>query len=465
MTFSINNKQFSGKISSKLVQQMTADVRNAPEPKVMPRKDGPSNNEIGICLQREIYYTDGNTNVPFIGSKEVYSCIVMYLHSSTDHAVIHVDHVTDSIDMDKILSLFKNKKDIQVDLVGGCLYGDFAEKNLSNIVTTLYNAAEKHNININIAHQKILKSNVFTNEDRQYFVYDRIIMKLDMLSRQYFKKPFNLEKLSKGVDDFNIKLDPNNPNSKHARLLIDLIGGTCEVYDASSQKKERNKLVKDCQGIIRSEENFYKVIEVIFSKEGFDLLDDYYQSTNSYLTSKLIHFVFDIRNGNIYPISKNTKTPYEEQRAVSIFDSSNRTYFLCYDGEKYFKPTLSKQFLNNCDQFKDQVTAKGSFVNTRNLAYTFSVSPQFPTITMIAKFIKKYADNTLDVIEVNHASNKVSNIHVNEKSIATVAPTAAVFTVVKKDPKDYSPRDIADLFLPQQSTDKLNTGSEQRNTR
>ena len=91
----IKRKKFSGKLTSEILSTMVSLIKQLPEPTILSHERIITKaDETVLCLQREVAYLDEFnflSNINYIGTQKLDSCIFLYVYSETDHLVMHVD--------------------------------------------------------------------------------------------------------------------------------------------------------------------------------------------------------------------------------------------------------------------------------------------------------------------------------------------------------------------------------------
>lgn len=389
MPIIINRELFKDKLSNHDVSGMIGQIKSLPEPEISSDEMlSCDEQEIGLCLQREAFYFDqfyAPSKIKYVGSKNVVNCIAAYIHSETDHLVIHFDN-TINIDLIGLIKRFNSKHDIKVSLAGG-IPGEQSEKILTNIVKKLFEAANTLNINIEITHQKLIEKNKFSSEDKPAFIFNKIMAKADITFRRLFNRPLEEQfSLGKNVNDLKTK---SVESTYKLQLMAAMLSQAKEVFD-TTEKHKVSMLDELFKKDIKDEKEFIAILNTMFSRQGFELFDLGYQKNALYRDSKLSDFVFDINTGKIFIISSQTKTPNEEMRTVSIYNNRQvAPYFLCYDGSKgtYFMPRLSKDFLISCKKIMPLVQPT-MFLDRSVIPTHFKINLLLNEVNWLIKFIK-----------------------------------------------------------------------------
>lgn len=429
MPIVINNKKFSLSLNIKTIID---ELKKLPEPDIIPLHQHSINpEETVLCLQREMGYIDefNLTNIKYLGSKNVVSCILLYLSSETDHLVVHVDD-TKHIDLVSVLSAFNNKNGIKAMLVGG-IPGQVSENNLRNIIEALLQVSKKLEIDITIEKQKIIECNKFTTDDRYSFIYDKILEKANRLSYQYFNKQLDLNYLSaRTIVDLQ---ERSVGLSTELQMIAAALSQAVELYKDSNMNNIK-QLQSIFNHIVKTEDDFKKYIDKMFSKEGFKLLNIGYEQSKLYRDSKLSHFVFDIFSKKVYTISERMTTPNESYRSVVCLDTFKQSqYFLSYDGKKgtYIMPELTQEFVDHCQSLKPIVMK--DYLSDKDIAeitMTIKINNHIPTLNELANFIKrslqiKFSDNfsllqTVFFDTGKKSSNMYTNFEISTQNLIKI---------------------------------------------
>ncbi|MDR3501427.1 MAG: hypothetical protein P4L79_02490 [Legionella sp.] len=393
MPIIINRKLFKDKLSDKVVGEMIEEVKKIPEPEISSDEMlSCDKQEIGLCLQRESFYLDqfyATSEIKYLGSKNVISCLVAYIHSETDHLVIHFDN-TNNIDLTGLIKRFNSKQGIKVSLVGG-IPSKQSEQTLNNIVKNIFEAANALAINIEITHQKVIENNKFSPEDKPAFIFNKIIEKADITFRRLFDRPLDEQYiLGKKVSDLRNKSVECTPK---LQLMAAMLSQAKEAFD-TADKHKISMLDALFKKDIKDEKEFLAILDLMFSRQGFELLDLGYQKNALYGDSKLRDFVFDINTGKMFIISSQTKTPNEDIRAVSIYDRhQTASYLLCYDGSKgaYFIPDLSENFVRGCQKIMPLLHST-TFLDKSAISTHFEIVLSIPETNKLMKFIRSMSE-------------------------------------------------------------------------
>lgn len=364
MPIIINKKKFTGQITPSLYKEMYHEISQLPKPKIIPldQSDADATNTV-LCLEREIAYLkkDSALHVKYIGSKHIISCMVVYIYSQTDHLIIHVDRLdlSHSDNLNRILDIiqgFDDKNNINVALVGGVLHQK-SEINLINILTLFSNLSIKSNLDFNIEMQAINIHNLFVEQDRYEYVYNSIIEKIDILSREYFNHPFDINLIKdKKISDLINMHQLNDVNFASFATLAILSQEVCQKSTRTCIDLLQNNI--KAQDFIKNENDFIQMAKKLFSIEGFEPFDLYYRTNNIYPEVKLINIVFDTSTREISIIKRCHPTPNEILRNAYLLDFYNEKpiYLLCFDkSTDLIPPPLTDEFVQFCLTLENDV--------------------------------------------------------------------------------------------------------------
>lgn len=369
-------------IKSKIIPE----IKKLPQPELVSDDASPINpKEAVICLQQEIAYVDllnPLSNIKYIGTKNVNSCFALYIHNPTNHLLIHIDAFNRNTNLTDRISAFSDKENIEVYIVGGDENDGNSIKNLLFIINELFTVADKLNIKINITKQKILVNNKFTDNPRYHFVYSKIIEAADIICRQYYHSPITEEEDYKyfSVNDFRVKHVVLESNCSY---LSDCLIGAQELYDISDPKckSSLNDLSK-IKSVYANKIEFLNAIKNLFSKEGFNILQNLFNEIND---RHLCDFAFDVDNKKIHVIKNKLETKNEKIRAIYCIDPARQSYFVCYDGKynQWFSPVLSPTFKSNFKTIQNHI--KDNKGSRRLIALIMGISPDIFFINEIVK--------------------------------------------------------------------------------
>jgi len=362
MPLIINNLSFSGNITTEKYIAMVNEIKKLPKPKVTQLDNSEANDKNTIlCLEREMAHVKMHLipNIKYIGTKNVFQCIFINIYSSTDHLTIHVDTFDTSKGesfekIEKIIDNFEDKK-IKIAMIGGSK-SKGSIYNLLNILNMLSNIAEKKNLDFIFEYQAILENNIFEQDDRYTCIYNLMIEKLDILSRQYFQK--SLDK------DFIASVKVSDLINKHTECDDNLVRFCDATIYAEEVHRNSNKcfmieLESKMIKIIKNEADFINMAIRLFTAQSFQLFDNAYKLVDYYPSVKYINFAFNIDTHDISIIKKCHYTPDEIIRHIYLVDCyrEHNSYFLSYNQNTYLIPTLSDQFIQYCRELESDVSS------------------------------------------------------------------------------------------------------------
>lgn len=389
----ILNKSYRGVLSTQVLEEMCLAVKALPEPKISSASNENINPEEALlCLQQEAIYVDQFTNrgeIKYMGSKYVYECILVYIHSETDHLLVHVD-ITRVLDFTNYIKNFNYKNKLIVTLVGGAP-DQQSEENLRLIVRALNEAAEKLDIAITIESQKIIENNRFTENDKYDFIFDKTLKKIDIICRQFFNKPLDRNRLQhRTALDFKTRSVKDKISQQLLMLVTAMYSQVTELYDKKTYEKV-NFMFNVFRQQVPTEQQFMELADLTFSQECFALQDMGFTMSKKYNPSSLCSFVFNLESHVVHRISICTETPREVNRIISLADRFQPPrYHLFYNGRQnqYVFPPISEKFIEGCLNIKS--TMRGNIVDRQHIAKTLGVE-----CVEILNFLGKYI-NSLD---------------------------------------------------------------------
>jgi len=328
-------------------------IRNLPEPHVVALDDLEVNpNETVLCLQREAAYVDANNQcnqIRYLGTKWLHTCILIYIHTETDHLIVHVDG-TQHIDLASMLSRFNYQDTVKVSLIGGLSKYSLSLWQLENIVVALLRITNQFSMNITIETQKLIERNIFREEDQAGFIYDLIFRNAAILCKQYMGQPLNtMHFKERKSSDFHTR---SVPLTNELIIMLKALVEALEIGKLS-KKIELDALDEEFREKICDEQTFRMLLDAAFSMEGFNFFNDHCKSSGLYERAQLPNFVIDIKTGYIIPVDAYMPTPEEDRRALMCIDAYQKAkYFLFYDGGKneQFFPDVSDLFKNRCKE-------------------------------------------------------------------------------------------------------------------
>lgn len=345
----INGKSFSGKFTEEKYKKIVIEIMKLPQPKVYSMDEVKIKPESSVIIaQREACYIDQLATLDspqYIGSKHFGGCILVYLHTETDHAIVHVDKFVKP-DFLAVIKQFNDQETIYVSIAAG-IAGE-SEQALKNITEALLIASEKIRIVIN--KQKIMENNQELDVYQQ--VFDLLKLKGDLVYRYLFNEAMDINFLAdKKINDFY-----NDKNAKSTNLinpeLIKLISVICAI------SMDPSKRTITCPVVLKFNKNhFLKLLDSAFSQQGFLYCDLALSKFNLYGNSTLRNFVIDTNTGNIHIIGKDFYTPNEAGRILSLLDKRKCRYFFVYTNKHgdYAKPDYSNEFTEHLNGLKKKM--------------------------------------------------------------------------------------------------------------
>jgi hypothetical protein len=357
--FIINEKKYDQKLTEQLLNNIINEIKKCPPPKI--RSSNASDieaDETVLCLQREITYVDllnPFSKIKYIGTKNLVDCVLAYIHTETDHIIVHVDSSKNILDLDSMLSCFSYQDTIKVTLIGGLIEpGVNPLRNLQSLIVELYKTAQQLDLRIEITHQKILEYNTFPQDPSYQFIYDRILFKTDILKRQWFSTPLSEEDF-KNTTPLNFKYLQNKKTENVLIPLSELIAIASEVYDPAEQHfKIIQQLLLAAKKHYKNPTHFIEDIKGLISINGYKIMQEVCKDV---YRNHLCNFVFDLKTGEIHVIDPHLKTVDEAIRYLYSLDRQRIHYFVSYNGRlcQEFSPKLSFEQTTICTQLNDYV--------------------------------------------------------------------------------------------------------------
>ena len=387
MAIIIGNKKYQGQLTPALLSQMINAVKQLPKPEVVPMGEIEINpNDVILCLQREMAYVNEfhSVQIRYLGTKNICSCIAVYIYSETDHLLIHFDYTKKS-NLINELNQFNSKENLKVILIGG-RENRKSETNLSNILTTLFHTADT--IDIALVSQKLIEQNVISNENFHGYITDIILRRADIFYRHYFKKSLDLQPyLNKQLYFRYLDLPANNKKlSLLMQTTIAMLLITFEVYDISD-RESLNQLDSFFKYVLLEKESiFLLALNSIFSNQGLESLKTALKTHDLYDHSD---FVFDLSSKKVIHISEHLKSQlsFESHHELAFLNDDSR-YFLCYDGKSLtcFTPTLSHRVLAILRYIQQEL--KNSITLDYKTIDKFFLGTNTTNLTPLIQFIK-----------------------------------------------------------------------------
>lgn len=352
-------------LTKELLKNIIHAITQLPRPKIISDESAVSTQKISadntvICLQKEFVYvnntTHGNT-VQFLGTKNLISCILCIISCGNEYIAIHCDSIG-TFDFAKLLGKFTNPKQaINITIIGGVpstsKYHKLSQGILENIVTSIYQTAQKTDTPITIRQQKIFTENSLTDEDKYRFIYYKLLEKLNVLWNMLFKKPFPINTLiqSKKIADLKAtsitsssSTSSSSTTSHMSEITSTLALLLMQINEVRSGNSE--KIIQEFwEKLPKNETQLYQLGMSLFCHTGFKIFDLSYSMHDLYQDTHCPNIVVNLQTGDLFHIPPYFPTPYEYRRSAALIcpSSSQQTteYFLAYDDGQYVLPPLS----------------------------------------------------------------------------------------------------------------------------
>jgi hypothetical protein len=394
----IKNKKYSGTLSPELIKTIITSIKTLPEPDIIPMNQAKlTSEEVVLCLQREIAFIDQLASLEtkrYLGSKYFSTCILIYMYTETEHAIIHVDHA-DCLDLSTLIKQFNDTNGMRVILAGGypC---DASEIALNTIIKALFKVAHSYKISITIDAQKIMENNYFSESDKYQEVYDALFRRGEVLYKKYFHKKLDIGLFkNNSFKDFETHLA--HVNEDDLTIMAAALSQATEISNIK-KKSELEYLSSFFTKHVPNEETFIQLFKAMFSKQGFELTDKGLENSQTYSKNKLMNFAFDLNTKQIIIIPEHLETPYENLRVIPPIDAGMTPhFFMAYTSRtgKYIQPKLSEQFLIKANMVKNLFNQP--YIDFENITKQFRVENKASLINIIARFINLELDKPLKV--------------------------------------------------------------------
>ena len=348
----VGDKAWSGELTPVKQNTIKAKIKTLGQPLVYPMNEVKiRSDDVVLCMQQEaavIHQLATIESPQYLGSKYFSTCLMIYIHSETDHAILHIDeNITDYL-LPDLLKGFDNTDNVEVTLLGG-FPNETSNKIYDNIIQQLFNAAKTTGINITINKQKILENNLYTDKDKLQAIYDYIAYKSRILYKNRFQEEPDREFLHDiKISDFDRRISIKNLEMLTA--MIDFLTVIDSVMDNSS--KQRYEILSGYFDIkVTNKRIFTRLLNEFISKEGMDLFLRTLNPGHKIRTVEATNYVIDLKTGNLHLIPCTLYTPNEMTRVLRSVDclpSSGCT--IIYDNTKSINYTVktNDEFIDRC---------------------------------------------------------------------------------------------------------------------
>jgi hypothetical protein len=331
---------------------LAKEITSLPKAKVVSAQgaQGLPEDELGLCLQRErlsIDLLNPTSKIRYIGSKDVYTCIVLYLYTETRHSVIHVDRYDVDMGLAQVLKQFATEKNVKAMLIGGTpesfeVPHQESASILERIIKQLFAAAELHHLTIHFEQQFVLNSNRTDAATFHYALFDDVVRLSRYICHRYFDQ---------NVENSIIKqLNPEHFLTKKTRLNLTTI---YQMFSFLWQAKYKTLFKQNAQlseadsaFLFEGVTGFIKYLDEFVSIEAYQIyLNQRLVQEPTVMTQRSLatHFVIDVTTQTIHLIDRTVPTPAETYRDLRITSGTPR-YVDCYDSEK------NQYLYEQCDQ-------------------------------------------------------------------------------------------------------------------
>jgi hypothetical protein len=303
--------------------------------------------EAVIILQREyaIFYATAeskqkksSSQVRYIGTKRLASCIFVFLSNREEYFAAHID-ITRSIDFAEIIQSFKSKDNLSVTLIGGYSNDRTSVANIQFILDELINVSKQFKTKITISAQKILSHNDYTEKDSNLFVYNKLIEKADILHRYLYGEALDICHVQGQVAD----LSKEKPFNQQAQFF----NGVLLIGSAVMANPMFTTFLGLISGIKDNKTKFYELLNQQFCTTYRDMVLQADKLRSIHPSSSLDNFLLDMQTGQVFPMYACVKTTDETIRhaRVSVDNYKLTKYMLIYQHNQYTTPSFSDSCL------------------------------------------------------------------------------------------------------------------------
>lgn len=306
-----------------------------------------------ICLQQEyvLYHpgdikqqavenkSESKSTIKYIGTKNVDSCIFVYIYSPEDAFAIHCDCYTKPLDFLPLIQKFRNKKELGAIIIGSNSKSTISFKIIEYVFSELIKIAADFKIEIPIS-GCLLAQNDARESDKAHFIFDKLIEKAKVLHRCLYGQGLDIDSLDISVKDFK-KVSESNDYT-FLKLLHSV-----EVFHTPASLEFLSRF----PDLASDNSLFYAYLKDAISLKGFMLFNQLYLMNNKFNDTHFNHFVIDILSKQIKKIPYHTFTHSEVLRAVKLLDILNTQYRPCFEEGQYKIPTLSKKLQDKIAKF------------------------------------------------------------------------------------------------------------------
>lgn len=305
-----------------------------------------------VLLQQGEYATFNNnvqftSPIQYVGSKNTWTCIFIYLYNAENHFCIHVDPDRIDLNFAEAISHFKNKTDLKVILCGGMInpaqttpaemQNEIALRNIKTVLQQLIGIATTYQTEIEVTQQALGMANLAdmsqNTVDRDYTALNLVLDKADILYRYLFGEALDIQSLNISQEMLKSKKGQKDATENYIRVLFN-----CNVY-----MKIPDHLQSAYQILAsKNKQEFKEILLTNINEHMRNYFNKYLPPTATPLCRD---FVIDINSKNVISILRLTPTPNEWLRSYENLD--NRFHHVFNNGVYQF-PTISENFSKNC---------------------------------------------------------------------------------------------------------------------
>lgn len=325
-----------------------------------------------VCLQRELLRNHFGSNIRYLGTKDLRSCIFLCLYQANDTVVVHWDHIP-YLGLTEDIKKFPGKE-INVTLVGGKVNFPLTTKIIKDILSVLQQAALETGKTIIIRNQMLVEANKFTDADKRSYIFSFVGQQAKLIHRQLYREELPGETPLSPVF-FETKKEKFNPayatymsallvraqrfyskkQFKNIQAFIQLINAEVAGHKKTGKTLEdKTPAIFPADLTIVHPQHFYSLLEMMYCAQGFEILRGIIENTDMYPAEKLINVAFDCITHKLIILPPDIPTPYEELRDAIGMDFCTGNYSCFYDSQRKSPmqlPALQPAFIKTTSNY------------------------------------------------------------------------------------------------------------------
>lgn len=319
MPLHIADQTFEGPLTEQKYLQIKAALNKVPLP-------DRANNHVSVqtqshhdrltVLQGECGYINQAylaNPISSVATLSVNSCIFVMLYNDSECFVAHLDSVR-RFNLATWLDNFQEKDELCINIIGGDGSG-YSNAILQDLLGQLLKAGEDKGCSFTVVSKSLNRDHTLGLEGKAQYVYNRMIEKASYLKRSMFKKPLDLGRIShySSASLMERKLPPveHEELNNFCKLFF------LTIYKTTPEREKQAKPLYD-KLKINNEHDFYQKMDLLFTKECFQLFDQVYSHHNKYPDSALRNFVIDLNSRSLSFVSEQNAIPYSGVRCAQI---------------------------------------------------------------------------------------------------------------------------------------------------